>query len=818
MLRKDSLKFISVFILYLSAGYLANYLHSIAGFSSEFWPATGIGLASLVFWGVRFWPAITLAAGIVSFMLGANPYSALIIGIGNTLAVVGVYSLMVRWRIRADLIESRSVRMFLVACGLTPLVSATIGLIALNLGGLVPTNQNFQVWLTWWTGDNLGFVVMYPLIASYFGRKRFPTQAEPAEYVSAALFLVGFCSIAFFDIFGRQIQNAFKPYFFLVLLIWYSLRFFQRGVTLLIFLVSISATFATKFNLGVFAGSPDTNFLQIQIFIYLMSITGLLLAAFVKELQMERDRLEQKVHTRTLELFEKKSLLEEAEHAARLGSWQWDMLNNKLIWSKELFKLFDMEPTRTHVTVDTYYNRLPDFEKERVKNIIFESISKKQNFEIEHALITRQGEVKTILSMGRLLQHNGNVLKYIGTAQDITDKKRIEKELKQAQLDAEAANRAKSAFLANMSHEIRTPLGLVLGFTDLLRESKVDSDEFKKYTESIKRNGTMLLELISDVLDISKIEAGEVNIEKSTFNYLDFLRDIQVLIFPRFQKKNLTLKFSFRGDVYEEIHTDRHRLQQIFINLLGNAVKFTERGYIEVRSHYKKDGHLCIDFADSGIGMDEAQAKKLFAPFTQADASTQRKFGGTGLGLSISRNLACALGGNLQILTTRPGKGSVFRLIINPELSMIHGNHKIHMRELPISFPRALSEKRTLPTLHGKKILVVDDSTDTRFILTKILTANGAQIDETDNGASGLEKALSGEYDVILLDIQMPVLDGIQTLQELRKKGYSKPVIALTAHAMAEEKERCLKLGFNDYITKPINKTILIEHISQAHS
>jgi CheY-like chemotaxis protein len=149
---------------------------------------------------------------------------------------------------------------------------------------------------------------------------------------------------------------------------------------------------------------------------------------------------------------------------------------------------------------------------------------------------------------------------------------------------------------------------------------------------------------------------------------------------------------------------------------------------------------------------------------------------------------------------------------------MIHGNHKIHMRELPISFPRALSEKRTLPTLHGKKILVVDDSTDTRFILTKILTANGAQIDETDNGASGLEKALSGEYDVILLDIQMPVLDGIQTLQELRKKGYSKPVIALTAHAMAEEKERCLKLGFNDYITKPINKTILIEHISQAHS
>jgi signal transduction histidine kinase len=380
---------------------------------------------------------------------------------------------------------------------------------------------------------------------------------------------------------------------------------------------------------------------------------------------------------------------------------------------------------------------------------------------------------------------------------------------------AEAANITKSQFLANMSHEIRTPLGVILGFADLALDPGQSPEEAHNYLLAIKRNGMQLLEILGDILDLSKIEANKLEIERVSFSLPDLLDDVAASLGIRARERGIGLRFERDEALPAFIRTDPTRLRQIFVNLVGNAIKFTERGEVVITcealpaSPDSATRRLSFTVKDTGIGISTEQSAKLFQPFTQADSSMTRKFGGTGLGLLLSRQLAVALDGALTLVRSEPGKGSWFRFTITVEAAESALPERERRRSDPP--PVAATALEGNAPLAGIRILLVEDSEDNQILVSRYLRSSGARVELASNGLEAVEKALEGDHDVILMDIQMPVLDGHEATARLRKAGYARPIIALTAHALREERERALKGGFDNYLTKPLQRGSLIK-------
>lgn len=377
---------------------------------------------------------------------------------------------------------------------------------------------------------------------------------------------------------------------------------------------------------------------------------------------------------------------------------------------------------------------------------------------------------------------------------------------------AESANQVKSLFLANMSHEIRTPLGVILGFVEVLKDPALSLEERKKYLETIESTGQNLSRIINDILDISKVEFGHLETEISTFSIEDLFAELNILFRLKAEKNQNILKFDIEANAKKQIRTDRLRLQQILINLISNALRFTEKGLVQV-TYSSTENTLFFRVTDTGIGISPDQVSKLFTLFSQADQSTTRKYGGTGLGLVLSKKLAQILGGDVFLENTKINLGSTFSANIKNQTQ----TSEIAAKSTSSTKPNEQTNK----PLEGKKILVVDDSIENQMLLNVYLQKMGMKVDEAANGDIGVKKALAEDFDLILMDIQMPVLDGYSATEKLRASGYSKPIIALTANAMKEDRERSIRAGCNDYLTKPIqsNKLMqtIIEHL-EHHS
>lgn len=381
--------------------------------------------------------------------------------------------------------------------------------------------------------------------------------------------------------------------------------------------------------------------------------------------------------------------------------------------------------------------------------------------------------------------------------------------LKKSKDEAERANLAKSQFLANMSHEIRTPIGVIMGFVDLIRKSE-DPSKAMEYMGIVDRNSQHLLRLIDDILDLSKVEAGKMSVEHIEFALGEFLSDVLFNMNFKAMQKGIDLRILVSGQVPDRVLSDPGRLRQILTNVIGNAIKFTERGFVEFDVSFEA-GILKMRVSDTGVGLNANQIANLFQPFVQADSSTTRKFGGTGLGLLLSKRLAEALGGDIELLQSEAGRGSAFEIRIRPEVprsARLSSDLALMLR------PQERSSRSVPQVLYGLKMLVVDDSPDNQELISTYLRKAGGRVEVATNGAEGIRAALSEDFDLILMDLQMPVMDGHQATQELRRRAYPKPILALTAHAMNEEKERCFVSGFTDYITKPIDFEMLIKTLA----
>ena len=475
---------------------------------------------------------------------------------------------------------------------------------------------------------------------------------------------------------------------------------------------------------------------------------------------------------------------------------------------------------------DWFSTFLPQHDRERVRELFSKAIGGIQTRGNVNPIITRDGSRREIEWYDKTLKDTrGNVVGLVAIGQDITDREKAAEALLEATHAARAANRAKSEFLANMSHEIRTPMTAILGFTELLMAPNLPYKEQREFLEGIQRNGKALLELLSDILDLSRIEADRLTLEKADCPLQQIIDDVLSVVQVRAEKKGLALEVDYAFPLPETIHTDPVRLRQVLTNLIGNAVKFTERGSVRITLGCTRgtDGSGRMQFAisDTGVGIPADKIGDLFEPFTQVDGSATRRYGGTGLGLAISRRLAKALGGDVEV-TSRLGEGSTFTVTI--DAGSLNGVRMLQSPQAPSTAEeRPFSMEHEVP-LHGR-VLLAEDVPDVYVVLRQVLQKMNLEVEMAEDGRLACEMAEKSQaegkpFDLILMDIQMPKMNGYEATRWLRQHGRQGPIVALTAHALVGDREKCLEAGCDDYIAKPITaeglRDVLVRYLGQA--
>lgn len=509
------------------------------------------------------------------------------------------------------------------------------------------------------------------------------------------------------------------------------------------------------------------------------------------------------------ELVRTKSLLTEAMSIGRLGSFKFNLKEQTVTWSQEIYNMLEI-PSDKVIKFEDYVNAVHPDDVAAVLDSIHKIKTKKVPDDIINRFIASSGAIKWIETrVVPQVDKEGNVTACLGSMQDITERRILEQELRDAKDTAEKSVIAKEHFLSNMSHEIRTPMNAVLGFTELLIDTPLNKEQ-KDFVEAIQTSGKNLMSIINDILDYSKIEAGMMTIEQVPMSVRSLFSSLAVLFHQK--KPGIALSFETDRAIPENLSGDPTRLTQIITNLVSNAIKFTEKGSVQVTAMLEKKmdqvAHVKFTVTDTGIGIPEDKIEAVFERFNQATNDTTRKYGGTGLGLSIVKRLVELQGGNIQLKSSL-GVGSVFEFIL--PLPELNGGAIKDLQANTLQAPS--SEKRPL------HILLVEDNVINQKLAEKHLTNFGFTLDIAGNGRLALEKLQEATYDLVLMDMQMPEMDGYEAALAIRKQlKLTLPIIAMTAHAMSGEKEKCLAIGMNDYISKPFKAADLYQKINDQMS
>jgi PAS domain S-box-containing protein len=491
---------------------------------------------------------------------------------------------------------------------------------------------------------------------------------------------------------------------------------------------------------------------------------------------------------------------EERLHRALDGSglalWDLDVPAETVYLSKQWSVLRGGEPVETRCTAQELLDLVPPEDLPRIGEALGPVLKgASARYVVQHRVRRLDGTLLWIHSEGRVAERDaaGAPLRMVGTNRDITQGREVEEELRIARDAADAANRAKSHFLATMSHEIRTPLNGIIGMTKLMLDEAL-SPEVRRHADLIDRSAHSLLSLVNDILDVSKIEAGQMEIEHVPFDLHELVEDLATLYRLRATEKSLLFRVRLDPDVPQHVVADPTRLRQVLVNLLGNALKFTSSGWIglDVKASREEAAYVVqFSVTDTGVGIPLHVQPQLFTRFMQGDSSTSRKFGGSGLGLSIVRQLVDLMGGTVDVTST-PGKGSRFTVTL-PVLAAEEAPAASLWQDLPAPSAEA-------------RILVAEDNTTNQVVAFGMLRKLGYEdVSVASDGAEACELALRTHFDVILMDCQMPEMDGYEATRRLREAGCTSAIIAMTANAIKGDRERCIEAGMNDYLTKPID-------------
>ncbi len=493
-----------------------------------------------------------------------------------------------------------------------------------------------------------------------------------------------------------------------------------------------------------------------------------------------------------------------ASRAASLGVWELDLQESpRFIFDDKMFDIYGIAEKR-QLTWEEWLQYVHIDDHPSIHQALAKLNAQGGEVQIEFRIVRPDGKIRTISSSGCGVMVDGKLVKITGINRDITQYKKIELDLQKAKLQAENANQAKSQFLANMSHEIRTPLNSIIGFTELLND-QIKDNKLRSFVKTIQTAGHSLLSLINDILDLSKIEAGKMRIDKKVCNPHSLFSDLGQIFMMAIREKNLDFILDIDPKIPENLILDATRLRQILFNLIGNAIKFTEQGRICLRARTGNEDRiqsrldLYIDVEDTGIGISKGQQVLIFKDFEQLEGQDVRKYGGTGLGLAISKRLTELMGGEIS-LVSKPGVGSTFTL---------------HLKDVDIS--SVVLEPETIRSdkqvrFFPANVLVVDDVEDNRNLLKECFAETQLTVAEAENGLEAVNAVKHGKFDLVLMDVRMPVMDGYQATEDI--KGFSAvPVVALTASVMQDEHERAKSTHFDGYLRKPVLKADLISEL-----
>lgn len=512
-------------------------------------------------------------------------------------------------------------------------------------------------------------------------------------------------------------------------------------------------------------------------------------------------------------------LLNESQKMAKIGSWEFDLISNKLYWSDELYNIFEIDKSAKENLAESYRSRLTIEDINHLDQLADRTIKEKISYEVEHPFTLSGNRKKWLLGSGEpVINEAGEVIKIRGVARDITAQKERDAAIKAKEF-AELANQAKSDFLANMSHEIRTPLNGIIGFTDLLLKTKLDSDQ-QVYMSNINQSANLLLDIINDILDFSKIESGKFELSFEPVNLRSLAEQVIDLFKSHALNKKIDLNLMIDPNIPKYVITDSVRLKQVLVNLIGNAVKFTNFGEVLLQIEIvkiNKNQFVPIRFSviDTGIGIQNHNLNKIFQSFVQEDVSTSKKFGGTGLGLSISNQILEKLNSKINVKSV-VGEGSNFNFTINFETA-----NSLATKEQISGYVDEKKNNKSNKLSKKFKILIVEDNKINMLLCTKMIHSilPKSTILEAYNGKMALEILENQNVNLILMDIQMPIKNGYETTIEIRNNDKFKnlPIIALTAGIMIGEKEKCIENGMDDFISKPFKlielQTIINKYI-----